>query len=305
MANRNQDYSNRPGSQSGSRSWRDDDENGYEQGRSQYGGPRERDINEQSGSTGRHAGYGDFGRGDYGGGRSGWSGQERHGQGGHGQGNYSTGDYGRRSEYGYGGSAGSIERSRFGQGQGQSGGRSWNEPYGEGQQYTPRGEYSGERGEYGEEWTRPQGQGQGYGNPGYGRSQGYGPQGSGVGYAGQGYGYGSQQGTGEHRGKGPKGYQRSDERIKEMLCERLRDDPAIDPSEVTITVQGGVITLEGTVDSRQTKNAIEEIAEQFGTQDVQSNLRVQRSPMGQQSSTDLGRQGRGSDESGASRPKQH
>ena len=81
---------------------------------------------------------------------------------------------------------------------------------------------------------------------------------------------------GQHQGKGPKGYQRSDERTKELLCERLRDDPEIDPSEVTITVQGGKITLEGTVDSRQTKNAIEEIADQFGTQDVQNNLRIQR-----------------------------
>jgi osmotically-inducible protein OsmY len=75
--------------------------------------------------------------------------------------------------------------------------------------------------------------------------------------------------------RGRKAYQRSDDRTKELLCERLREDPHIDPSEVTITVQGGKITLEGTVDSRQTKNAIEDIAEQFGTQDVQNNLRVQ------------------------------
>ena len=51
------------------------------------------------------------------------------------------------------------------------------------------------------------------------------------------------------------------------------------------------ITLEGTVDSRQTKNAIEEIAEQFGNQDVQNNLRIQRA--GQQSSETTGRQSKG------------
>ena len=84
------------------------------------------------------------------------------------------------------------------------------------------------------------------------------------------------QGSGLHRGKGPKGYQRTDERIKELICERLRDDPEIDPSEVSISVQGGKVTLEGTVDSRQAKNSIEDIAEQFGVQEVQNNLRVQK-----------------------------
>jgi osmotically-inducible protein OsmY len=125
---------------------------------------------------------------------------------------------------------------------------------------------------------------QGYGSQGYG-SQGYGSQG----YGSQGYGQ-RGMGQGQHHGKGPKGYQRSDERTKELLCERLRDDPEIDPSEVTITVQGGKITLEGTVDSRQTKNAIEEIADQFGTQDVQNNLRIQR--QGQQTGETQGRQGK-------------
>ena len=61
-----------------------------------------------------------------------------------------------------------------------------------------------------------------------------------------------------------------------MLCERLHDDPEIDASEVTVNVQGGKITLEGTVDSRRTKNAIEDVAEQIGSQDVQNNLRVQK-----------------------------
>jgi hypothetical protein len=44
-----------------------------------------------------------------------------------------------------------------------------------------------------------------------------------------------------------------------------------------VNVQGGKITLEGTVDSRRTKNAIEDVAEQIGAQDVQNNLRVQKS----------------------------
>jgi osmotically-inducible protein OsmY len=358
MANRNQDYS-QTGSRRTSQGWRDDDDNRDDEGRTQFGRSRERDTDEQSGSTGRYAGYGDFGRGEYGGGRSGWSGQERYGQSGYGQGNYSPGNQGGRSSSGsdYGYSGGESQR-RYGQGSGSygyGGGRSWNEPYGEGQQYTSRGDYAGERSGYGEEWRSPQsygGQGsqnyggqqrfgggqQGYGGggmgnysgessrqgyftgessgQGYGASQGYGGQqgygGGGVGYAGQGYGYGSQQGSfgsqqGEHRGKGPKGYQRSDERIKEMVCERLRDDPSIDPTEVTITVVSGKITLEGTVDSRQTKNSIEEIAEQFGSQEVQNNLRVQRPQQSQGTqSGESGQKGRGSgDDNAATKLKQH
>ena len=82
--------------------------------------------------------------------------------------------------------------------------------------------------------------------------------------------------------------------------------PEIDPSEVSITVQGGKITLEGTVDSRQTKNAIEEAAEQFGVSDVQNNLRVQRG--GQQGSEAQGKQGKGGasgDDNTGTRQKQH
>jgi osmotically-inducible protein OsmY len=308
MANRNQD-NYQTGSRRYSQDWREDEDSNEGQG--QFG--RSRGNDEQSGSTGRYAGYGDFGRGEYGGGRSGWSGQERYGQSGYGQGGYGRsgseggdyrpgrsgqGNYGQggsgSGDYGYGG--GGMQRSRYGQGgnrgdSGYGGSRGWSEPYGEGQQYTSGGDYAG-RG--GEEWGGgSQGYGgsggwQGYGSQGAGGSQSYGVS---QGYGSQGYGQrGMGQGTGQHHGKGPKGYQRSDERTKELLCERLRDDPEIDPSEVTITVQGGKITLEGTVDSRHTKIAIEEIADQFGTQDVQNNLRVQR--QGQQSGETQGRQGK-------------
>lgn len=68
----------------------------------------------------------------------------------------------------------------------------------------------------------------------------------------------------------------SDERVREILCERLRDDPDIDASDVTVTVASGRIVLEGTVDSRRTEIAIEDVAEQFGRQEVQNNLRVVR-----------------------------
>lgn len=70
-------------------------------------------------------------------------------------------------------------------------------------------------------------------------------------------------------------YQRSDDGLKEMLMERLQEDPDIDDSDVTIIVQGGVITLEGTVDSPRTRSTIESVADQLGIRSVQNNLRVQ------------------------------
>jgi osmotically-inducible protein OsmY len=79
-----------------------------------------------------------------------------------------------------------------------------------------------------------------------------------------------------HRGKGPKGYQRTDDRLRELICERLTEDPEIDPGDVSITVASSRVTLEGSVDSRRTKNAIEDIVEQFDVSDVQNNLRVSR-----------------------------
>jgi osmotically-inducible protein OsmY len=281
----------------------------YDAGRMQSG--RGGDTRGQSGSTGRYAGYGDFGRGDYGGGRSGWSGQDRYGQSGYGQGNYGQSGYGYDSgRYGSqrGGQSGYGGQSAYGQ-SGYASSGEWSEPYGEGQQYTQGGDYGGSSRGFGSQGSQGYGRqgSQGYGSQGYG--QGFGGQGSNnPGFSSQGRGqYGSQQfgQQGQHHGKGPKGYQRSDERIKELLCERLREDPEIDPSEVTITVQGGKITLEGTVDSRQTKNAIEEAAEQFGVTDVQNNLRVQRA--GQQGTETQGKQGKGaaSGEDTANKQKQH
>jgi hypothetical protein len=41
-----------------------------------------------------------------------------------------------------------------------------------------------------------------------------------------------QQSMGPHAGRGPKGYQRSDERIKEDICDCLTRDPDVDASEI-------------------------------------------------------------------------
>jgi len=116
-----------------------------------------------------------------------------------------------------------------------------------------------------------------------------------------------------HRGKGPKGYQRTDERIKEMISERLSDDHDIDATEITVTVQGGKVTLEGTVDSRRAKNAAEDIVEQCGCQEVQNNLRVSRqseqaqgSTSGKSASASSGKSSSGNDDAeGAGKQKRN
>lgn len=83
------------------------------------------------------------------------------------------------------------------------------------------------------------------------------------------------RGTGPHRGKGPAGYQRSDERIRELVCESLTDDDEIDASHIEVSVTGGEVTLSGTVDDRRTKRAAEDCAYSApGVRDVQNRLRV-------------------------------
>jgi osmotically-inducible protein OsmY len=253
MANRNQNdqYGSR---QSGSRGGSD---------LGQWGG-RSQDDDEGRYSESRErefSGYGSSGygsSGNYGGSeerdRSNYGNENYSGYGNFGQGDYSQGDYGQRDS----GSSGTSQygRSSFG------GTRN----------------YSGSQGSGSQDW----------GSQGSG-SQGWGSQGSGgrqMGWSepyGEGQQYGSRGSQGLHRGKGPKGYQRSDERIKELISESLSDHPEIDASEITVNVQGGKLTLEGTVDSRQTKNTVEDIAEQF-CQDVQNNLRVSRQGESQSSS---------------------
>jgi len=82
--------------------------------------------------------------------------------------------------------------------------------------------------------------------------------------------------SGAHRGRGPKGYRRSDERIHEDVCERLTEDPFIDASNIEVAVKDGEVTLGGTVSSRGLKRRAEDLAElASGVAHVQNNLRVQ------------------------------
>lgn len=78
-----------------------------------------------------------------------------------------------------------------------------------------------------------------------------------------------------HRGKGPKNYKRSSERIKEDVNDRLSDSWMLDASDIEVEVKGSEVTLNGTVDSRNSKRRAEDAAESIsGVTHVQNNLRV-------------------------------
>ena len=78
-----------------------------------------------------------------------------------------------------------------------------------------------------------------------------------------------------HRGRGPQGYTRSDERITDEVHERLTEDAWLDASKIAIAVSGGEVTLSGTVSEREAKHRAERLVEEItGVNHVQNNLRV-------------------------------
>lgn len=83
----------------------------------------------------------------------------------------------------------------------------------------------------------------------------------------------------DHRGRGPKGYRRSDERIREDVSDRLTDDGWLDASAIEVVVKDGEVTLSGTVHARDDKRRAELLAESVsGVDNVQNNLRLDRGP---------------------------
>jgi osmotically-inducible protein OsmY len=83
-----------------------------------------------------------------------------------------------------------------------------------------------------------------------------------------------------HRGRGPRGYRRSDARILEDVNERLTDDPRLDASGIEVAVDGGEVTLSGTVDSREAKHRAEDIVESVsGVAGVVNRLRPRQGGM--------------------------
>ena len=80
-----------------------------------------------------------------------------------------------------------------------------------------------------------------------------------------------------HFGKGPKGWKRSDENIREEACEALFRDAHIDASDIEVTVEEGCVYLRGFVEDRSAKRRAEECVEHIsGVEDVQNELRLSK-----------------------------
>ncbi|MFC4172280.1 BON domain-containing protein [Microvirga sp. GCM10011540] len=237
-----------------------------------------RDRNEEQASRGRYAGYGSASEDDgyiarrgFGNDRSGYGGGRRDDEPGRER------DFGDSAGYGTGGSA-----------------LDWREVMGEDTRSDRRS------------YDRVFGQDRGRENPGYGSSYRREGDRSDTGYFGRGSrDYNEDRGFFEragdevrswfgdddadrrrdtdmrraesHRGRGPRGYQRSDERIREDVNDRLTDDPHLDASEVEVSVSNREVTLTGTVNSRFEKRHAEDLAESVsGVTHVQNNLRIQQ-----------------------------
>jgi hypothetical protein len=93
-----------------------------------------------------------------------------------------------------------------------------------------------------------------------------------------------------YQGRGPKGYQRSDDRIREEICDCMTDDPVLDASEIEVLVEHGEVTLTGSVVSRDQKRRAEDVAESIsGVRDVTNQLRVLRDVNGHNWAADSSR----------------
>jgi hypothetical protein len=80
---------------------------------------------------------------------------------------------------------------------------------------------------------------------------------------------------GPFAGVGPKGYVRTDERIREAVCEILTDDSWLDACDIDVEVKDGEVVLAGTVRDGEQRRLAETVAGRTaGVRHVQNNLRM-------------------------------
>ena len=78
-----------------------------------------------------------------------------------------------------------------------------------------------------------------------------------------------------YAGRGPKGWKRSDESIKEQVCHALEQHPRIDATEVEVDVKEGVVTLRGNIHDRSAKRLAGDVIDWLpGVTDVHNNLTI-------------------------------
>jgi len=87
--------------------------------------------------------------------------------------------------------------------------------------------------------------------------------------------------SGRHFGRGPKNWQRSDDRIREDINEELTRNPDVDATEIDVAVNAGEVTLTGTVSDRHERREAEECAWRVsGVKEVHNNVRVHQTLSG-------------------------
>ncbi len=97
-------------------------------------------------------------------------------------------------------------------------------------------------------------------------------------------GFSGEQGrsAGSFAGKGPKNWQRSDDRIKEDVNERLTEHEHIDASDIDVQVRSGEVTLTGSVSDRRVKRLVEDLVEGVsGVKEVHNQLRTSQQQGGE------------------------
>jgi hypothetical protein len=78
-------------------------------------------------------------------------------------------------------------------------------------------------------------------------------------------------------GRGPRGYRRSDERIRDDVCDRFTEHGWLDATDIEVAVTRGEVMLVGLVSSRAAKRLAEDVAESvIGVVEVHNQLRIRR-----------------------------
>jgi hypothetical protein len=88
---------------------------------------------------------------------------------------------------------------------------------------------------------------------------------------------GQGQGQSQQRrsGNAPKGYKRSDDRIREDVCDRLSERWDVESMAIEVSVSNGEVTLSGSVPERGMKFRAESISDGVsGVSEVHNQLRV-------------------------------
>ena len=82
-------------------------------------------------------------------------------------------------------------------------------------------------------------------------------------------------GPSSYRGVGPKNFRRSDDRVREEICERLSEADDVDATDVDVRVTNGVVLLTGRVDSAGALGVADHIAHSCGgVRQVENRINV-------------------------------